>query len=224
MSRRVLAKLLGVGAVVLASTAILLALEDQGAPTAAAPPAPQAEAEPVVEVLLPPPLPPPPVAEPRQAPGRAAPAQLARPAAVVPQAGPWEAIAPVPAASWPELTSAFEQARPRLAPCFDADVQARYGPRPFSALGQPRVGTGAAVVLVELESLGGGRVRVVGAPVEVRGAAEDGLLSCFQEQVRGLELRGHGERGARYRVRYALVPMTALPEAPFVQPRVRTRH
>jgi hypothetical protein len=139
---------------------------------------------------------------------------------VVAQVGAWEQIAPVPAESWPSLTRAIEQTRATLAPCYDPEVQSRYGGRPYAAIGAPRPGGGVPVVVFQLEAVGQGRVRVVDAPVEARGAAEDGLFSCFQEKVRGLTLQGRGEPGARYRVRYAMAPMVqGLPTAPIRQKR-----
>jgi hypothetical protein len=80
------------------------------------------------------------------------------------------------------------------------------------------------VVVLQLEVGAEGRVRVVGAPVETRGAAEDGLLACFQEQVQGLELPGSGTPGARYRVRYTLAPMIqGLPQKPIRQQRYKPK-
>jgi hypothetical protein len=153
-----------------------------------------------------------------------APVALARPPPVVPRVGEWDRIAPVPAESWPSLTRAIEQARPRLAPCYDPEVQARYGGRAFSTIGSPQPGTGGAVVVVELEAIGQGRVRVVDAPVQSRGAVEDGLLTCFQEQLRGLELQGQGAPGSRFRVRYPLAPMIqGLKQVPYRHTRPRPR-
>lgn len=152
------------------------------------------------------------------------PLSLARPAPVEPRRGDWEQIPPARLESVPTLSMAIDQARPRLAPCSDPEVQGRYGRRPFTALGTPHPGTGPAVVVLQLEAGADGRVRVVDAPVETRGAAEDGLLACFQEQVRGLELPGSGSPGARYRVRYTLTAMIqGLPQKQIRQQRFKPK-
>jgi hypothetical protein len=118
----------------------------------------------------------------------------------------------------------MEAARPRLAPCFDEETQARYGPHPFSAVGHPRPGTGSSVLLLQLEVAPSGLFRLVDAPVEVRGAEQDGLFACVQEALRGMELPGQGQPGTRYRIRYPLPPMKAdLPAKPIRGPRVRLR-
>jgi hypothetical protein len=191
---------------------VVPAPQEPQAPTPAVlPPAPLAAAPPV-DAAAPPPRP------------RPAGALLARPAPVVGVVGPWDSITPAPLRSWPTLASALEEARPRLAPCYDEETQARYGPRPFSAIGAPRPGTGAAVLILELEASSGGRMRVVDAPVESRGAAEDGLLSCVQEALRGLELKGPEGPGARFRVRYPLRPMAqGVASQQILAPRVRLK-
>jgi hypothetical protein len=149
---------------------------------------------------------------------------LGRPAPVLAASGDWETISPASLRSWPTLASALEQARPRLAPCYGEETQARYGPRPYTVIGSPQPGPGSAVLVIQLEAIGRGRVRIVDAPVESRGATEDGLLSCLQEALRGLELQGPAAPGARYRVRYALRPMTPNLGGPqILAPRVRAR-
>jgi hypothetical protein len=150
---------------------------------------------------------------------------LGRPAPVVPEAGHWESIPPATLRSWPTLASALEEARPRLSPCYDEETQARYGPRPYSVVGTPRPGgTGSAVLIIQLEAVSGGLVRIVDAPVESRGGSEDGLLSCVQEALRGLQLKGPTTPGARYRVRYPLRPMAPNIGGPqILAPRVRLK-
>jgi hypothetical protein len=149
---------------------------------------------------------------------------LGRPAPVVAGSGGWDAIAPTTLRSWPTLASALEEARPRLAPCFDEETQARYGGRPYSTVGSTPPGTGSTVLVIQLESISAGRVRVVDAPVESRGASEDGLLACVQEALRGLELRGPAALRARYRVRYPLRPLAPTAGgAQILAPRVRLR-
>jgi hypothetical protein len=153
-----------------------------------------------------------------------APALPSRPAPVVPQIGAWETIAPTSIHSWPRLSASVETARPRLAPCFDEETQARYGSRPFTAVGQPRPSTGPSVLLLQVEVDPAGRFRVVDAPVESRGAEQDGLFSCVQEALRGMELAGRGTPGTRYRIRYPLPPMVGSLNTKQIRgPRVRPR-
>jgi hypothetical protein len=152
------------------------------------------------------------------------PLTLGRPIAATPQIGEWEQIPATPVESWPSLSMAIEKARPTLAPCYDPDVQAQYGGRPFTAVGAPRPGAGVPVVLVEVETFAEGRARVVDAPVESRGSAEDGLLACIQERLRGMEVQGRGAAGSRFRIRYPLAPMIqGLPQGPFRRPPGRVR-
>jgi hypothetical protein len=154
----------------------------------------------------------------------ASPVMLGRPAAVTAAAGAWEGIAPTSLHSWPTLAAALEEARPRLSHCYDEQTQARHGPRPYTATRSLQPGTGAAVLLLQLEATSGRMVQVVDAPVESRGASEDGLLSCVQEALRGLELKGPARPGARYRVRYPLQPLVAAVGGPqILAPRVRLK-
>jgi hypothetical protein len=139
--------------------------------------------------------------------GIRAPSLPGRPARLVPQAGAWDSIPPTSLHSWPRLSSYLESARPRVAPCFNELTQARYGRRPFTTVGSPKPGTGSSVVVLQLEADSTGRLKVVDAPVEVRGSEQDGLFACVQEALRGLDLAGQEAPGARYRIRYPLTPM-----------------
>jgi hypothetical protein len=187
--------------------------------TMAAPP----EAAPVV--ARPPDVAPAPVDAPGPpSPAPQKPVALGRPLVATPLVGEWERIPATPVESWPTLSQAIEKARPTLAPCYDPDVQAQYGGRPYSAVGAPRPGAGVPVVLVQVETFAEGRARVVDAPVESRGSAEDGLLACIQERLRGLEVQGRGAAGSRFRIRYALSPMIqGLPQKPFLRPPGRVK-
>jgi hypothetical protein len=157
-------------------------------------------------------------------PGPPRPLSLGRPPPAAPQVGEWERIPTTPVESWPSLTLAIEKARTRLAPCYDPEVQAQYGTRPYTAIGAPRPGAGVPVVVVQVETFAEGRARVVDAPVESRGSVEDGLLACLQERLRGLEVQGRGAAGSRFRIRYPLAPMIqGLPQGPFRRPPVRVK-
>jgi hypothetical protein len=129
----------------------------------------------------------------------------------------WQSV-PVSGASRPGALGAFgpafmgglrRGASSKLSSCFDADAQARHA----SSGAVPRVVGGAAtaesrgppVLMLELETLEGA-VRVVDAPVETRGYADDGLLLCAQSALRGLRVDVPAARpGERHRLRYKLV-------------------
>jgi hypothetical protein len=233
MRRLFIAGLVGVAVITLATFAALSLLYGDGAdrPVATAPtpgPAdpgaaevPAAAADPGVQ-----PAGSPATALPSSdvAPGIRAPVPTAsgRPATVVPQLGAWDSIPPTSIHSWPRLSFYLEAARPHLAPCFDEVTQARYGRRPFTAVGRPQPGTGSSVLVLQIEADSIGRLRIVDAPVEVRGSEQDGLFACVQEALRGLEMAGQGAPGARYRVRYPLAPMgMSLSPKQIRGPRVR---
>jgi hypothetical protein len=189
--------LLGLAAItVLAGGSLLLLSRLDGAapsaPGAPAPPVPApglAAADPSARppLLGPPPAPP-------------------SPAAAAAPPSRWDSIAPTGLQAWPQLFSALGAARPRLATCFEEATQASYGTRPFTAVGSPASGPGPAVLLLEVEFDPAGRLRLVDAPVEARGAEQDGLFSCVQEALRGMALPGVGAPGTRHRIRFPLSP------------------
>jgi hypothetical protein len=163
-----------------------------------APPAVVAEEEASPAAPAPPPAP----ATPEVVGPRITPAEVRRaPPAAVPPGTTWDRIPPIPIRRMPAISAALEAAaRPRLARCFDPEEQARLGRRPYTSIGKPRSGPGGAVLLLELEASPDGSLRVVDAPVEARGAAEDGLLACAQEALRGLDLGRAKGVAARLRV------------------------
>jgi hypothetical protein len=154
--------------------------------------------------------------------GAIASARKARP---VPATGAWESIAPTQVRRLPSVGRALEQVRPAMAHCFDEETQARYGQRPYTVSGDPPPGTGPPSFLLQIEAEAGGTLRVVDAPVEARGAAEDGLIACVQESLRGRDLGASGlASGSRLRVRYVLPALTttAAPKSR-AAPRVRLK-
>jgi hypothetical protein len=128
-----------------------------------------------------------------------------------PPPGSWEAIAPVarPAVLGTvggAIGRELNELQPRIARCFDEDVQARHGTQPVSAVpgGVRAAAQGATVLMLEVET-GSGEARIVDAPVEARGTASDGLIACAQAVLRGAAVRAPGvQPGARHRIRYAL--------------------
>jgi hypothetical protein len=102
------------------------------------------------------------------------------------------------------LESAVSELRPAVDPCLNEDTQARYGTKGFTAYDgrpaadQPQVAT----LMLEIETMAGG-ARIVDAPVEERGTASDGLLSCAQSALRGKTLAvPEATPGNRYRMRF----------------------
>ena len=102
------------------------------------------------------------------------------------------------------LESAVEELRPAVEPCLDEDTQARFGTKSFSSYGgrpaadEPLVAT----LMLEIET-SAGQARILDAPVEVRGTASDGLLSCAQNALRGRTLAvPEASAGGRYRMRF----------------------
>lgn len=106
------------------------------------------------------------------------------------------------------LDSAVSELRPVVDPCLDEDTQARHGTRGFTTYdGQPAADEPqVATLMLEIETMAG-RARIVDAPVEVRGTASDGLLSCAQSALRGRTLAvPEATPGDRYRMRFPVRP------------------
>lgn len=221
MKRSVLLALAGImllgavsGAVIVAASRAPARSSAAGAVEAAPPAAVTAPPEPVLNVpALPgpaagsvlgrPPPPQPPAEQPRAAPPLAA------------ADDSWDSVPP---AGGPRALGAIgpafvgglrRSASAKLSACFDADAQARHA----SSGAQPRVVGGSAasesrgppVLMLELETLEGA-VRIVDAPVETRGYADDGLLLCAQAALRDLRVEVPAARpGGRRRLRYQLV-------------------
>lgn len=135
------------------------------------------------------------------------------PARSVPPKGSWEAI---PVAARPSALGAVGAAIGRglnnldaeLAPCFDELTQARYGRESHSAVrdAEPMDDRGVTILVLEVE-VGGGRARIVDAPVETRGGASDGLIACAQRVLRGRTFEvPAAERPERFRLQWSLTP------------------
>jgi hypothetical protein len=93
----------------------------------------------------------------------------------------WAQVHPLEAPLAPVVTAIAQP----LAPCFDEDVQVRFGPMPHTSLpdaGGP--GPRPAMLMLQMEAIDGA-LRVVDAPVAVLGNAGDGLVACAQQVLRG---------------------------------------
>jgi hypothetical protein len=95
-----------------------------------------------------------------------------------------------------------------VSACFDEDVQARQGPVvPSRSLDASGSADGVTTVLVLLIETSGNGARIVDAPVDTRGLASDGLVSCAQRVLRGRRFEAPGVKGGeRLRLLYPLLP------------------
>ena len=141
------------------------------------------------------------------------PPQQYSPPPPTPPDGSWEAVPPVArAAALGPLGGAIgrglNEIQPRLAACFDEDVQARHGRTRFTETQDyaPMPDHGTTVLMLQIETLSGG-ARIVDAPLEARGGASDGLVACAQGVLREQKFEVPGATpGARHRLLYSLLP------------------
>ena len=212
MRRPVLLAVAAVASLGAASLAAILLVTSSGERPRALPPP-----EPVVDSAQPPPEGPlPPLAGTAPMPTPTAPPPL--PAAMllrVPTSArvsdeqrAWEQIRPLTR----PMTPLVRALSGWVAPCFDEDTQARFGPRPHSALSDASgTAPGRGALLLELEMVEGG-VRIVDAPVAELGAASDGLVACVQQALRGRTVslpQLRYEPGQRLTMPYPLRPAGA---------------
>ncbi|HTN54482.1 MAG TPA: hypothetical protein VML50_18885, partial [Anaeromyxobacter sp.] len=102
-----------------------------------------------------------------------------------------------------EIRAGLDDLAPRLSRCAEAEVQARHGGQEVSGL-QGADEKGAPALMLEIETLDG-EVRIVDAPVETRGQADDGLFACAQRALRGQVIPAASARpGSRIRLLYPL--------------------
>lgn len=135
------------------------------------------------------------------------------PAPTKPPKGSWEAVAPVArAGSLGPLGAAIAQGlaelKPALSECFSETLQARNAGQAVTAVMDEVAAedNGATTLMLQVEGLAG-EVRIVDAPVEMRGNASDGLIACAQQALRGQVIpAGAARRGTRYRIPFPLTP------------------
>lgn len=136
------------------------------------------------------------------------------PAPPPPAKGTWEAI-PVASlrnrslgAVGGSVQAELNELHDALADCFDEETASRHGAGAVSAVKDavPPDESGAISLVLQLETRQG-EVVVVDAPVETRGDASDGTLSCAQGVLRGKVLPVPGAKaGERLRARFTLAP------------------
>lgn len=136
------------------------------------------------------------------------------PAPPPPPVGSWESVKPVGRLAnlgpvGHAVNRGIAQLGPQLGACFDETTQARYGQTGYTAAKEEYAAVdenGSTIFMLQLETLDG-QVRIVDAPVESRGGASDGLLSCAQSVLRGQTFASPGAKpGSRMRVPYNLAP------------------
>lgn len=212
MRRTVLFALAGIGLLLGGTLAFILLLGNEDGSPGDAPPAPSPVASgPAGDTQLRPlpNLPPPTV--PGETP--VAPAIEYGPAPSKPPPGSWEAVAPVarPGALGPlggAITQGLAALKPDLDECYTAASQARNADQYVSEVKDEIVAedNGTATLMLQLEG-SQGSIRIVDAPVEMRGTASDGLIACVQKQLRGQVIPAAAARpGTRYRIPFPLTP------------------
>jgi hypothetical protein len=130
-----------------------------------------------------------------------------------PPEGSWEAIPAAARASTLGPVGAavgrgLNELKDLVSACFDEDAQARHGLGAVSLTreSQPLLDTGTTVLVLNIETVRGG-ARIVDAPLETRGGASDGLVSCAQRALRGKMLDApDAKAGERLRLLYPLLP------------------
>jgi hypothetical protein len=124
--------------------------------------------------------------------------------AAPPPPGSWESV-PIFAPRRGGAVLDLEDLQPRLSDCFSPSQSARGGPVVKVKDAAPLQDEGATTLLLQLE-VTGDELRIVDAPVESRGQATDGTISCAQSTLRGRTAPSAGLTAGRHRVRYVLQP------------------
>jgi hypothetical protein len=211
VKRLVVLALAGIALLLAGAIALILLLGDGGSsgPTGPGAPTPSPAGPGDLASRPLPALPPPP------APGETpvAPAIEYGPAPAKPPPGSWEAVAPVarPGALGRlggAVTQGLAELRPAVEECFTAASQARHSGQKVTEVKDEQVAedNGAATLMLQIEAREG-VLRIVDAPVEMRGTASDGLIACVQQALRGQEIPAAAARpGTRYRIPYPLTP------------------
>ena len=139
-------------------------------------------------------------------PGFPAPIEQGPPRAKPPEDS-WEAVTPVARAGsigrlGGAITQALNELKPALDDCFSAASQARNAGQAVTEVKDEVVAEGdvATTLMLQVEGLAG-QVRIVDAPVEMRGTASDGLIACAQGILRGQVIPAAAVKpGTRYRM------------------------
>jgi hypothetical protein len=135
------------------------------------------------------------------------------PAPSKPPEGSWEAVAPVARAGslgpvGVAIAQDLAELKPNLDECFSAASQARNAGQAVTAVKDEVVAedNGATTLMLQVEG-SAGELRIVDAPVEMRGSASDGLIACAQRVLRGRVIpSGAARAGTRFRIPFPLTP------------------
>jgi hypothetical protein len=121
----------------------------------------------------------------------------------------WEAVKPVARPRGPvgaAITLGLNEMKEQLDACFDEDVAARHGGTRISRTRDdaPIENDQTTILMLQVETHPG-FVRIVDAPVESQGPADEPLLACAQRVLRGLEIDSPQVKpGERHRVLFTL--------------------
>lgn len=126
------------------------------------------------------------------------------PPAPPPAPGSWEAV-PILASRRRAIALDLEDLQPRLGDCFSPSASSRSGSVIETRDAAPLRDDVTTTLLLELE-VAGDRVFIVDAPVESRGLATNGTLSCAQAVLRGATVPSPGLPDGKHRLRFALAP------------------
>jgi hypothetical protein len=211
VKRLVLLALAGIALLLVGALASIFLLGEGHSPFSPAPETPQAAATGSGDLSARP-LP---ALPPAPAPGETpvAPAIEYGPAPAKPPPGSWEAVTPVarPGALGRlggAITQGLAEVRPAVEECFSAASQARHSGQKVTEVKDEQVAedNGTATLMLQIEAREG-VLRIVDAPVEMRGTASDGLIACVQQALRGQEIPAAAARpGTRYRIPYPITP------------------
>lgn len=106
-----------------------------------------------------------------------------------------------------DLEQGLEELQLGLGSCFRIKTQPSVERPAAPEVDQPAVDdTGTTVVVLQVEA-GGGELKVVDAPVEVRAGASNATIACIQEKLRGVRVASEAKPPApRFRLRYDITP------------------
>jgi hypothetical protein len=106
-----------------------------------------------------------------------------------------------------DLEQGLEELQLGLGSCFRRRAAPTAEPGAAREADQPAPDdTGTTVVVLQVEA-GGGELKVIDAPVEVRAGASDAAIACIQEKLRGVRIASEAKPPApRFRLRYDVTP------------------
>lgn len=122
-----------------------------------------------------------------------------------PPRGSWEAVPLVSPRGGAVVGLDMEELQPLLSDCFSDSVVGRSGSVTTVKDLAPLQDASVTTLVLELE-VAGDQLRVVDAPLESRGGASDGTVSCAQSVLRGRTAPSAGLKAGKHRIRFTLAP------------------